>query len=493
VSGSVVERWVRHLRASPRWKPLPAGSLRHLDIVLPTLAVDATEWPVIVAPFRLDEQGLKDLAGDTRDVLFVQRSHGALSSCRLQLDDVQLHVSNMGLAILHVAFLAKQPEGVLPVGRLLDVAESFRRMESRDRESATSAFILPAGTVPLQLLDEVEAQVLGDASLSKQKLHRWLPELPGGCVGLVATDFAWSLLDWALRGSGALAPPSFAIPAVDRDPIHDYFVRTYLRVGRAETPWWSDGDEGDLLRRFALGEAGGYAGGTVGTDEQSIVKLFRNLDENAWGVSCEGTVCLVRTDEHDGFFDHQLPGRLKSAYLVAMHLALLSRSFLLGESMRLKELARERLRAFSGQRGRVLDIRESVMQFNLQMNHHVVSTNPRHQALYDCHRRAYQVDELHAEVKEEVGELDEWLERVSRQTVQAFLTALSLVALPLNIAYNYFGQQFPGVAPVGRPSEPRFLLALGVIAGAIAALMGLWTVGSSWLASRRVRSSLHRH
>ena len=487
----VVRDWVEHLRADGRWAHVPERGLRELDVALPSIACDPHAWPIIVAPFRLEESARKELAGPSCRLLHVLRSRAGLRARTLHLVDVQIHVAGTGIAMFHASFGVEPADGQdVKAPDMLDVVQSFRRMKAWDAESARAAFVFAAGGS-----DDVLAAVVAQAQsheARERKLARWLPELPEGAVGLLAHEVAWSVIEWAATAREGSRPriarPRADVREAQRSPIHDYFMRTYLRLHASADATWTPALESETLRRFALGEGADYAHGPLGDTESALVRRFDNLAENTWGVSSEGSICLARTREAGGFFDHVLPSLLAGPYLVGMHLAILQRSVLLEESVRITEFSRRRARTWFGAhalRGAVMAIREDVMQFNLELHHLVVSTNPRHQALYECYRRCYLIDELYAEVKEEVSELDEWLERLSRSTLEGLLFLVSFVGFPVGVVLAFLGVGFLELTqPPLSWKDERVAVTVAAVFGAEALLAAAWIIARAWFRGR---------
>lgn len=500
-------RWVASLRASEDWELEDPKAYARLDLLAPLLWLPhraVEQAPLAVFGLRRDR--LPAITGSGRELRLALGGQAGLRVYRLRLAGLQLHLCQPALGILSASFAVGLEDGE-PASALahLDVAEAFRRMADPHRAGPPTAVLVQAER-KADAADADLAAFLGSDRVAGKRVTRWMADVPPSWLGLPSRDLAVAVLAW-LEGRGSTGPassesgarraPNAAFVAACRwtaapegqgraDVRPDrQFVRTYLRLGAAATAAWTDEVEQEVLRRFALAEGRTYGGGRVGTEGEEISRTVSNHEENAWCISSQGSACLVRTDRTGGWFDHNLPGLLQRPYLLSAHLALFQRVALLDI---LGDMAAFAAHRPSGVLGLLVGgrearrIRDAVMSFMLRLDHLLVSTNPRHQLLYTTHREVFGIQPVFEDLHRQAEELDDWLSRAAQQLVSRFVAVITVVLMPLNIAFGFFGMNFMELTDQGpswRSWEPW--TAMAFVAG-IPVVVGLTLVGAgSWL------------
>lgn len=203
-------------------------------------------------------------------------------------------------------------------------------------------------------------------------------------------------------------------------------------------------------------------------DNPEVTVTFENI---TFGQSLEGGIILVE-DSGDPFFA-AFDGKARYNYFMPYLLALHQRFALIHFAINLAALNETDLAT-------VRRLRESAFHFVLRWRFGQVSHTTMYNRVYEKWRQVLGLEELLQEIKGELEELDELLERQSREeearrekAVQATLTLLNLFTLPILLTASIFGMNVAELAD-GRFSwwSPRFWLTFGLIFGIIA--LGFW-------------------
>ena len=177
------------------------------------------------------------------------------------------------------------------------------------------------------------------------------------------------------------------------------------------------------------------------TDNPEVLRTFANI---AFGFSTEGGAVLAwPDDENQTFITEHLPPRIRQNYFFLCVLALHQHYACTHLARRIGNLDYEKGRSSSSETTQTArDLREHIFAFLVQSWFHDVSDRRIYNQVYKRWQGVLDIRRHFDEVKSQVGEVDDYLQRVKNDREQRFADLISWVVVPIILFLNAVSVNF---------------------------------------------------
>ncbi|RMH95866.1 MAG: hypothetical protein D6681_12825, partial [Calditrichaeota bacterium] len=206
----------------------------------------------------------------------------------------------------------------------------------------------------------------------------------------------------------------------------------------------------------------------------TIYRSFRNI---YFGFSPDGGATVVWESE-SRFIKEQFADRIRNEYFILFLLALHQQMLAHRISKQIHQVSNEP----KWRKGKTLrQLREQIFEFTVRCWFPQVSNNRAYNEVYHRWRTVLQVEALFTEVKREIEELDDYLERLRQSVESQLLNFITWFFFPFVFLVGVWGMNFKEI--VGQPPSilsHKVLFTSGVIIGGYYFLMLLLWAWHRW-------------
>jgi CorA-like Mg2+ transporter protein len=197
-------------------------------------------------------------------------------------------------------------------------------------------------------------------------------------------------------------------------------------------------------------------------DNPEVLQTFENI---YFGLSSEGGAVLA-WDSGVDFIRNQLHARVRDSYfwlfLLALHqrLAAIHLANLIGQTSYVRHSRRPLRRSVASE---IRHLRTRIFEFMVRCSFAEVSTMKMYTDVYHAWQRVFRVEALCAEVKTEVEELDDYLQRLQMEREERIINLLTWIFLPLTLICGFWGMNFEELSGLSISNERVWLWTLGLL------------------------------
>lgn len=177
------------------------------------------------------------------------------------------------------------------------------------------------------------------------------------------------------------------------------------------------------------------------TENPEVLRTFENI---AFGFSTEGGAVLAwPDDENQTFITENLSARIRRNYFFLCVLALHQHYACMHLARRIGNLGYEEGRSSSSETiNAARDLREHIFAFLVQSWFHDVSDRRIYNQVYKRWQGVLDIRRHFGEVKSQVGEVDDYLQRIKNDREQRFADLISWVVVPIILFLNAVSVNF---------------------------------------------------